>query len=179
MQSPSYSNPIRSLFILSLFFILHTPIQPRTMHRQKTPYSRPIPTSGHTVGGPDGSANNSSYLTAASRERQAPPLPPDPVQPYSNYTLNSPQTPQPSPYQPYSQQQRPAVATYSAQAMRTFAPQQQFPVVTPEAAMVPIRSLQPEKSFVVSYFLPWIWWQSYLWIPLFLRRDTHALLFTS
>ncbi|OAQ31819.1 hypothetical protein K457DRAFT_17128 [Linnemannia elongata AG-77] len=118
------------------------------MHRQKTPYSRPIPTSGHTAGGPDGSANNSSYLTAASRERQAPPLPPDLVKPYSNYTLNSPQISQPSPYQPYSQQQRPAVATYSAQAMRTFAPQQQFPVVTPEAAMVPIRSLQPEKSFV-------------------------------
>ncbi|KAH7042427.1 hypothetical protein BKA57DRAFT_125160 [Linnemannia elongata] len=118
------------------------------MHRQKTPYSRPIPTSGHTAGGSDGSANNSPYLTAASRERQAPPLPPDPVKPYSNYTLDSPQTPQPSPYQPYSQQQRPAVATYSAQAMRTFAPQQQLPVVTPEAAMVPIRSLQPEKSFV-------------------------------
>ncbi|KAG0297603.1 hypothetical protein BGZ96_005706 [Linnemannia gamsii] len=89
---------------------------------------------------------NNPYLAVANRERQAPPIP---VQPYSNYTSSSPQTPQPGPYQPYSQQQRPAaVATYSAQAMRTFTPQQQFPVVTPEAAMVPIRRLQPEKSFV-------------------------------
>ncbi|KAK3830219.1 MAG: hypothetical protein JOS17DRAFT_791443 [Linnemannia elongata] len=117
------------------------------MHRQKTPYSRPTPTSGHTAGGSRGIANKNPHHTVASREPQAhPPL--GPVQPYSNYTPNSPQKPQPDSYQHYSYQQRPGVATYSAQAMRTFALQHQFPVVTPEAAMVPIRSLQPEKSFV-------------------------------
>ncbi|KAF8928180.1 hypothetical protein BGZ47_001769 [Haplosporangium gracile] len=85
--------------------------------------------------------NNSPHLAVANRA-------PVPVQPYSNYTPNSPQTPNPGAYQPFSQLQRPAIATYSAQAMKTFAPQQQFPAVTPEAAMVPIRNLQLEKSFV-------------------------------
>lgn len=38
--------------------------------------------------------------------------------------------------------------SYSAQALKTFAPQQM--AYTPDAAMVPIQSLQPVKSFVVS-----------------------------
>ncbi|KAK3827060.1 MAG: hypothetical protein J3R72DRAFT_479221 [Linnemannia gamsii] len=107
---------------------------------QKTPYSRPTPTQRQ------GSMSNSGpYQASGNQERQAP------VQSYSNYSSNSPQTPQPGFYQSHSQQQhRPAMATYSAQAMRTFAPEQQFQAAsgTPEAAMVPIRSLQPERAFV-------------------------------
>ncbi|KAG0374691.1 hypothetical protein BGX24_010075 [Mortierella sp. AD032] len=107
---------------------------------QKTPYSRPTPTQRQ------GSMSNSGpYQASGNRERQAP------VQSYSNHSPNSPQTPQPGFYQSHSQQQhRPAMATYSAQAMRTFAPEQQFQAAagTPEAAMVPIRSLQPERAFV-------------------------------
>ncbi|KAF9119937.1 hypothetical protein BGW39_011797 [Mortierella sp. 14UC] len=86
--------------------------------------------------------NTRSHPASGNRERQAP------VQPYSNYASTSPPTPQPGAFQPYSQQQRPAMATYSAQAMKTFAPEQQFSAVTPEAAMVPIRSLQQERAFV-------------------------------
>ncbi|KAF9909819.1 hypothetical protein EC991_007990 [Linnemannia zychae] len=68
--------------------------------------------------------------------------------PASNHAPTSPLVSQPGGFQLYSQQQRPAVATYSAQAMRTFAPEQQFSAVTPEAAMVPIRSLHSERTFV-------------------------------
>ncbi|KAG0265062.1 hypothetical protein BGZ95_003431 [Linnemannia exigua] len=117
------------------------------MHRhQKKPYSRPTPTQGQALGGKGAMNNFKPYQASGNRERRAP------VQPYSNYAPNSPQTLQPGSYQPYSQQEqhRPAMATYSAQAMRTFAPEQQFTAAagTPDAALVPIRSLQPERAFV-------------------------------
>lgn len=62
-------------------------------------------------------------------------------QPYSRYRAQIPPAP------PHVPQQH-SPPSYSAHALRTFAPQQM--AFTPDAAMVPIQSLQPVKSFVVS-----------------------------
>ncbi|KAG0210784.1 hypothetical protein BGX33_004706 [Mortierella sp. NVP41] len=109
---------------------------------QRTPYSRPTPAHGQAPGVPSSGAN-ARPIRSQIQERHIP------VQPYSNYTPNSPQSPQPGPFPPYSQQQqqRPTMPTYSAQTLRSVA-SQQIPAMTPEAAMVPIQSLQPERSFV-------------------------------
>ncbi|KAI7821412.1 hypothetical protein BC939DRAFT_478391 [Gamsiella multidivaricata] len=66
---------------------------------------------------------------------------PSKLQPYTSHAPYSPQIPQALAYP-----QRVILPSYSTQALKTFAPQQM--AYTPDAAMVPIRSLQSEKSFV-------------------------------
>ncbi|KAF8924292.1 hypothetical protein BGZ58_001956 [Dissophora ornata] len=70
-----------------------------------------------------------------------------PVQKYAPPSMYHPHLPCASQPPPAYSVQRPTIPSYSAQALKTFAPQQM--AYTPDAAMVPIHSLRSEKSFVV------------------------------
>ncbi|KAF9205859.1 hypothetical protein BGZ49_003414 [Haplosporangium sp. Z 27] len=103
---------------------------------QVTPYQRyrPVPPSASV--GSSANANEQEHQVPVRRHNLQHPSP------YRSCTPYGAKFP---PVQAYSRQ-RPAVPTFSAQARKTFVPQQIG--YTPDAAMVPIRALQPLKSFV-------------------------------
>ncbi|KAF9349828.1 hypothetical protein BGX26_011915 [Mortierella sp. AD094] len=104
---------------------------------QVTPYQRYPPRPPVTSGVPP-------PASAVDQEHQVP-IQRYHVQPQSFYQPHLPYDPRIPPAPAYSRQ-RPALPTFSPQALRTFAPQQLN--CSPEAHMVPIHCLKPVKSYV-------------------------------